>query len=170
MVSPFSFNYSSNTDFYFQALPDDLNVLSDINCESLIRALSKDEVFRTLKSMPRDKSPDPDGLNTKFYLFYWNQIGDHLFNVVSYFFNFGSLPISWGKTYVALIPKKPNPTSVTDFRSISLCNVCYKLISKILANRLKWLFITLLGLSRMSLFLGVVLLTTLSQPRKLLIA
>ena len=40
-------------------------------------------------------------------------------------------------TNIALIPKKKNPTSVTEFWPISFCNVAYKLISKVLANRLK---------------------------------
>jgi hypothetical protein len=40
-------------------------------------------------------------------------------------------------THIARIPKTQQPGSVTEFRTISLCNVLYKLISKILANRLK---------------------------------
>lgn len=47
------------------------------------------------------------------------------------------MPSSWGKTYITLIPKKSNPKLVFDFHPISLCNVSYKVISKILANRLK---------------------------------
>lgn len=106
------------------------------------------EVYQTLRSMSHGKSPSPDGMNVEFYLFYWNLIGGHLFNAISYFFNTGSLPHSWGKTYVALDPKIAHPISVKDFRPISLCNVCYKLISKILDNRLKLVIHTLIGPER----------------------
>ena len=41
------------------------------------------------------------------------------------------------KTYICLIPKTKNPQKITEFRLISLCNVIYKIISKVLANRLK---------------------------------
>ncbi|XP_039138794.1 uncharacterized protein LOC120276131 [Dioscorea cayenensis subsp. rotundata] len=60
-----------------------------------------------------------------------------LFDAVSHFFNNSVLPNSWGRTYITLVPKKPNPNTVVDFRPISLCNVCYKIISKLLTNRLK---------------------------------
>ena len=41
------------------------------------------------------------------------------------------------KTYITIVPKTNNPTKMTEFRLISLSNVIYKLISKVLANRLK---------------------------------
>jgi hypothetical protein len=56
---------------------------------------------------------------------------------VFHFFETGSLDSEINATNIALIPKTCNPVCVTDFRPISLCNVVYKIISKILANRLK---------------------------------
>lgn len=48
-----------------------------------------------------------------------------------------SYPPSINRTHVCLIPKNPNASSLRDFRSISLCNTTYKIITKIIASRLK---------------------------------
>jgi len=61
---------------------------------------------------------------------------------------------SWGKTFIALIPKKDNPCSIFDFKPISLCNVCFKIISKILANRLKLVLPNLIGYEQVGFVSG----------------
>ena len=53
------------------------------------------------------------------------------------FLNTGYMPPALNHTFIVLIPKIKNPVKVSDFRPISLCNVIYKIIAKVLANRLK---------------------------------
>jgi hypothetical protein len=51
--------------------------------------------------------------------------------------NNGGDPSSYNSTYICLIPKTPSPSTPSDFRPISLCNVTLKIITKTIANRLK---------------------------------
>lgn len=94
----------------------------------LIKPMALAKVFNTLKAMPKGKSPGWDDLNVEFYLFYCHIIGVSLFCAINHFFQNTILPSTWSRTYVVLISKNNNPLKGFDFRLISLCNVCYKLI------------------------------------------
>lgn len=67
----------------------------------------------------------------------WEIIGDEVCQVVFQTFTTGVFNEELNFTYIALIPKILHPTCVSEFRPINLCNVLYKIISKVLANRLK---------------------------------
>ena len=64
-------------------------------------------------------------------------MGDEVCQAIVDALNLRVLPPSLNMTNIALIPKVKSPSCVTEFRPISLCNILYKLISKVLANRLK---------------------------------
>ena len=64
-------------------------------------------------------------------------VGSSVTAAVLSILNSGHLLRNIDLTHIALIPKHKNPDKMSDFRPISLCNVIYKIISKVLANRLK---------------------------------
>lgn len=83
------------------------------------------------------KSPGPDGLSAVFFQKYWHIIGTDICSCVLDFLNNNHLPRMLNFTFIALIPKVPTPKRITEFCPISLCNVIYKLGSKVLANLVK---------------------------------
>uniref|UniRef100_A0A2N9IE82 Reverse transcriptase domain-containing protein n=1 Tax=Fagus sylvatica TaxID=28930 RepID=A0A2N9IE82_FAGSY len=103
------------------------------------RVFTPDEVAVALKQMSPLKAPGPDGLPPLFYHKYWHLIGEEVTKAVLTCLNTGKILRAINHTYITLIPKVQNPEVVMDFRPISLCNVIYKIISKVLANRLKTL-------------------------------
>lgn len=91
------------------------------------------------------KSLGPDGFVAVFYQKSWATIRNEVCSVVLDFLNGGSFDEKINETYICLIPKIKNPTRITEYRPISLCNVFYKLISKVLANRMKKILATIIS-------------------------
>lgn len=82
------------------------------------------------------KAPAPDLLHAFFYKKCWNINDKNISHMIIAFLKHGYLLRELNKTHITLIPKNDNPRKVSDCRRISLCNVTYKLILKLLANRL----------------------------------
>lgn len=82
-------------------------------------------------------TPGLDGMPPIFYKFFWHVVGEDITTVVLRALNSGIVPESINTTFISLIPKIKSPKKVLDFRPVSLCNVVYKLIAKLVANRLK---------------------------------
>ncbi|CAL1409072.1 unnamed protein product [Linum trigynum] len=104
---------------------------------TLTRPFCREEVVATLKQMGKRKAPGADGMSVLFYRLYWHIIGDDVVGTVLNILDLGIMPEQLNHTLIALIPKVKNPESPKEFRPISLCNVLYKLVAKVLANRLK---------------------------------
>ena len=110
--------------------------MDDMN-ESLDRVFTREEVVTALKQIHPTKAPGLNGMSTLFYQKYWNVVGNGITSMVLNVLNNNLSVADLNRTNISLIPKTNNPKKMTDFRPISLCNVVYKLISKILANKLK---------------------------------
>ena len=98
---------------------------------------SKGELTKAIKQMHPEKSPSPNGLNPRFYQCFWPLIGDQTFSTALQWLSTGVFPLGLNNTLIVLIPKCENPSSMKELRPISLCNVLYNLVAKVLANRMK---------------------------------
>jgi ribonuclease HI len=113
-----------------------MRVTDDMN-NSLLKPFMGEEVRFALHQMAPTKAPGPDGFPAGFFQKNWDVLGEDIIQATLDTLNSGAMPDFLNMTNIALIPKVKNPTKVTEFKPISLCNVLYKVISKVLANRLK---------------------------------
>ena len=99
--------------------------------------ITLEEIKNVVDGMEDDRAPGPDGYNVNFIKLCWNIIKTDLFKMVKKFQRCTKIGGSTNSTFLALIPKEKEAKSFDRFRPISLCNIGYKIMTKIMANRLK---------------------------------
>lgn len=87
--------------------------------------------------MVGDKALGPDGFPTFFYQHFWDVVGHDVWWVVEEVRFNARVVEELSYTFLSLIPKAERPAYFGDFKPISLCNVLYKVIAKVIMNRLK---------------------------------
>ena len=103
----------------------------------LEESFSVDEVFLALLDLNGDKAPGPDRFSLAFWQFCWDFVKDEVLSFFKDFFERGKFFRNLNTTFLVLIPKKCGAEDLSDFRPISLVGGLYKLLAKVLANRLK---------------------------------
>eukprot|EP00253_Pinus_taeda_P030838 PITA_30838 len=112
----------------------------ELNTNFFHREISLEEVEEAIRSMPNDKAPGPDGFTINFYKACWSIVKQEVWEVVEDSRHSGTILKSLNSTFLALIPKVEDAKTPDKFRPIALCNVICKIISKVIANRLKTIF------------------------------
>jgi hypothetical protein len=98
---------------------------------------TKEELLAIIKSFKREKSPGPDGWSVELFLFHFDLMFQDILDVIEDTRTRGTVSSSLNKTFLVLIPKSNLSKQFNDFRPISLCNICYKFISKLIAVRIR---------------------------------
>ncbi|GJS72435.1 hypothetical protein Tco_0705276 [Tanacetum coccineum] len=111
--------------------------ISDQEALNMVRDISNQDIKEAIFSIGDDKSPGPDGYTAAFFKEAWNVIANDVTHAVREFFRNGTILKEINHTIIALLPKVKSPSRVNDYRPISCCNVLFKCISKIIANRIK---------------------------------
>ena len=113
-------------------------MLKDDDCDFLTDEIKEEDIWNAAKVMKNGKSPGNDGLSIEFYKKFWNTIKSDLLEVVRYALKHGELSPSQYQGIIKLGAKKGNLELIESWRPITLLNVDYKIISKVIANRLKY--------------------------------
>lgn len=129
------------TDFPHESFP----MLSGAAKMDLDLPVSKEEVRVALMAMRSFSAPGPDGFQPFFFKKFRDVVGEDLWKVVSNAFETGTVDSTLLETLIVLIPKVESPTMVKEFRPISLCNVTYKVITKVMVNRIRPYLNSLIG-------------------------
>ncbi|GJW17430.1 RNA-directed DNA polymerase, eukaryota, reverse transcriptase zinc-binding domain protein [Tanacetum coccineum] len=112
------------------------NRISSDQNEFLESEVTNKEIKEAVWDCGIDKTPGPDGFTFGFFRRFWSFIEKDVVAAIRWFFETGKIPKGGNSSFITLIPKIPNANMVKDYRPISLIGSVYKIIAKILANRL----------------------------------
>ncbi|XP_071689558.1 uncharacterized protein [Rutidosis leptorrhynchoides] len=111
-------------------------------------SFNEQEIWEAVKGCDGSKAPGPDDFNFKFLKKYWNLIKRDLLVAIEWFWEKGEISNGCNASFMTLIPKCIDLTELGDYRSISLINSYYKVIAKLLANRIRRVLPRLIGIEQ----------------------
>ena len=111
-------------------------------CEGL---LSEEECYSSIKSFGKGKTPGIDGITTEFYQKFWYLIKNNFVNSFNMAFTKGQLTETQKLAVIILLDKGKDRTLLQNWRPISLLNVDYKIVTKVIAMRFKHLLPNLIN-------------------------
>ena len=124
--------------------------ISEARNNEISRIPDATEIREVVWSMHPLKASGPDGLPGLFFKKYWPIVGDQMEVAIQSFFRDGWLLKNSNHTFITLIPKRQAACNFNHFRPISLCNFYYKIISKIIVNRMRPLLSKIIDLSQVA--------------------
>ena len=128
-------------------------LISPEDCLHLESPIFEEEIKKAIWTLHPDKAPGLDGFPIHFYRMFWPLIKKDLMHLISWMSK-GKMGGSTNSTFLSLIPKEANPSSIKRYRPISICNASYKIFSKVLPLRLKTIIPSLISPNQGGFILG----------------
>ncbi|XP_071704229.1 uncharacterized protein [Rutidosis leptorrhynchoides] len=119
--------------------------LDSHSVEGLKAPFSENEVFEAIKGCGKNKAPGPDGFNFLFFSKFWDIIKVDLLHAINWFWETGIISNGCNASFITLIPKIHEPLNFSNYRPISLIGSYYKILSKLLTNRIRKIIPWLIG-------------------------
>ena len=139
-------NHNASSSFHNPFLQGNFKTLSEDEKEICEGSIMENEIKVVLKNMANGKSPGSDGYPAEFYKFFWLDLGEYLLKSLNEAFEVGELSQTQKQGIISLIPKGDKPREfIKHWRPISLINVDCKLLSGVLAHRLKQILPKIIG-------------------------
>ena len=121
-------------DIILQSIPE--KVKPEMNTW-LVCPLSIIEIWEALSDLHEDSCPRIDGLTPHFFTCLWDTIKEDLLQAYEEIITFGNMSEEFGQGMIHLIPKsRGSANDISKWRPITLLNIVYKLLAKIVARRL----------------------------------
>ena len=121
--------------------------------DMLVGRYHEDEIKMAVWDCGSEKSPGPDGLNFKFIKQFWKLLKPDIIRFLDEFHVNGIFPKDCNESFIALISKVNDPQNLNEYRPISLIGCVYKIVAKLLANKMKKVMPDIID-KRQSAFIG----------------
>ena len=114
-----------------------LNEIGSEEADRLEECFSEEEIRSAISGLNSDKAPGPDGFPIAFWIFSWDFVKEEVLGFFKEFHEQSRFVKNLNATFLVLIPKKQTVEDFKDLRPISLVGGLYKILAKVLANRIK---------------------------------
>lgn len=152
-------------DHFLKDIPVKVTPRQQADCD---KNITRDEIFEALSGMSKNKTPGSDGLTTEFYLHFWDIFCDIFLNIFKTIKEENIMARSMRHGHISLIYKKGDKRLLKNYRPISLLNVDYKILARVLSNRLKHILPNIISFEQTSCIPGRDISDTVASIRDII--
>ncbi|XP_071712589.1 uncharacterized protein [Rutidosis leptorrhynchoides] len=118
------------------------------------KKITEAEILDAINECSASKAPVPDGFKFSFYKMHWGLFKDYLVKALNWFWDKCEISNGCNASFITLVPKSSDPLELNEFRPISLIGSYYKILAKVLSNRIRKVIPNLIGIEQNAFIKG----------------